>query len=154
MTPTPTPAATGDCLCVPTNVSPGGVTAALRNVRPSNTKGASLTRTVTVTLKGQEDEPGTCPAGATSGPVNVDLVLVDDDGDGILDARRSGIVCTSGATTYVKFVARFDGPENCKDSEYPTPFTRGDINVTATSDDGSLEVTRKILCRRGSRFDD
>jgi hypothetical protein len=123
-------------------------------VRPSNTKGASLTRTVTVTLKGEEDAPGTCPPGETSDPVTVDLVIVDDDGDGILDDSKSGIVCESGATTHVKFVARFDGPENCKDSEFPTPYTRGNINVTATSDDGSLAVTRKILCRRGSRSDD
>jgi hypothetical protein len=99
-----------------------------------------------------DDTPGSCPSGETSNPVNVRLVLVDDDSDLILDKTRSGVVCTSGDTTYVKFAATFEGPVNCKGSVAPGNFSRGDVDATVTTipDNGSLNVTRSILCKGGN----
>jgi len=80
----------------------------------------------------------------------VRLVLTDDDGDEILDKTRTGVVCTSGDTTYVKFSARFEGPENCKNSVVPNRLSQGAIfaSVTTTPDNGSLDEDRSIKCKR------
>ena len=94
-------------------------------------------------------------SGETSDPVTVSLLLKDDtpDMNVILDDAKEGIVCTSGATTYVKFTARFEGPENCKGGVVPRrTISRGDIHITASSRDGSLEKTSSIRCRRGFAF--
>ena len=82
---------------------------------------------------------------------NIVLILADDQGDQILDATRPGIVCKSGATTYEKFTATFEGPENCKGGVVPPRvISRGDIHVMASTPHGVLETTSSIRCRRAS----
>ena len=83
-------------------------------------------------MKGENVSPGSCPNGAQSSPVDVRLVLVDDDGDTVLDATNGSVVCTSGETHYEKFIAQFEGPLNCKDSEAPVNISRGDIDAAVT----------------------
>jgi len=134
-------------------VSPGGTIGALRNVSGGgggggNGKGSTLERNVTVALKGEDNTPGSCPSGATSGLVNVTLVLINDAGDTILD-RDEPARCKSGDTTYVKFPAEFEGPRDCKGGAAPRNVSRGDVAVAVTTspDNGSLDVTRSILCK-------
>ncbi len=134
---------------------PGGTIAALRNVSGGGSgagngeKGSEITKNLIVSLKGEASGPGSCPAGAASSEVNVSLELIDDDGDTILDATKTA-VCYGGDTTYVKFSATFTGPENCKNSVTPFAVSRGDVSVTATSNGGTLNATRSVLCKRSS----
>ena len=104
-------------------------------------------------MRGEDDEPGSCPAGESSNPTSVRLVLVDDDGDTIIDSTSEPIICRSGQIRYVKFPTRFEAPENCKDSVFPVNFSRGDVatSVTTIPDNGSLMLTRSVLCKGGGR---
>jgi hypothetical protein len=58
--------------------------------------------------------------------------------------------CTSGDTKYVKFPAEFEGPRDCKGGVTPTNISIGKMAVTVTTspDNGSLNVTRSIRCKR------
>jgi hypothetical protein len=129
-------------------VIPGGAIAAFGNWPGSgNGKGSSLAKTFSVALTARDREPGTCAPGATSNPIDVNLELVDDDGDTILDAFEPEVVCTPGAATYVKFAVEFQLPENCAGSEAPRHTSRGEIHFTVKTVDGWLATTRSILCR-------
>jgi hypothetical protein len=137
-------------------VVPGGTIAKLGDVSGGGSgsaggKDPTFVRKVSVAMKGKDNTSNSCPSGATSNPTDVRLVLVDDDGGMVLDQTKKSVVCTSGETTYVKFIAEFTGPENCKDSVAPVNISRGDIDVsvTTTPDNGSLNVTRTIVCRGG-----
>jgi hypothetical protein len=73
--------------------------------------------------------------------------MVDDDGDVILSRSEDGFVCIAGSSTEVKFTTTYD-VDNCKDSVPPASTSNGDIVATATSNDGSLNVIRKIKCKK------
>jgi hypothetical protein len=136
-------------------VIPGGTLAALKNVFESEGaatggKGSEVDKTITVALKGMDDAPGSCPTGETSNPTDVHLLLENDVGQVILDVTsKNKVVCTSGSTSYVKFGATFRGPRDCKDAMAPTNISRGDVDVTVTTnpDSGSLSLTRSVLCK-------
>ena len=137
-------------------VPPGSI-AKIGNVSGGGTgsvggKDPTFVRKVSVAMKGKNVTPGSCPTGAQSSPVDVRLVLVDDDGDTVLNAIKQSVVCTSGETHYEKFIAEFEGPLNCKDSVAPGNISRGDIDVAVATmpNHGSLNVTRTIVCRGGN----
>ena len=151
-TATPTPP-TADCLCVPIQVVPQGNLVALKNVSDGG-KGSKLTRTVTVKMEAREVSPGSCPHGDISAPTPLNLKIVDDDGDVIIDSTKGPFVCESGKAVHTKFWMRYEGPENCKGSAVPSSQTsKGDLLVTATTSDGSLDDivlddTLRIQCKR------
>ncbi len=135
---------------MPNKVVPAGNLAALRNVS-SGEKGSTLTRSIAVLLKAQDTSPGSCPTGASSDPVSVSLSLTDDSGHPIpVSAAKAPVVCISGRSVKAKFTAVYTGPDNCKDGVSPPHHvSKGDVNITATSDHGALSQTGKILCKNG-----
>jgi hypothetical protein len=129
-------------------VVPQGNAVALKNVEDGG-KGSSIQRSITVQLEAQEVIPGSCPYGATSNPTTVHLYIEDDDGDVVNQSSKNSFVCTSGSKIHAKFGVRYNGPENCKDSEVPIQQTsRGTLFVNATTADGVYEDTLKIQCKR------
>jgi hypothetical protein len=133
---------------VPIQVVPQGNLVALKNVGDGG-KGSKLTRTVTVKMEAQEVAPGSCPIGEISAPTSVTLHIEDDDGDVVIDKTKNTFVCESGKQTHVKFGVRYEGPENCAGSVAPTTqVSKGDLFVTASTADGSLDDTLRIQCKR------
>jgi hypothetical protein len=130
-------------------VVPQGNLVALKNVS-TGLKGSTLTRTVAVKLVAQEVSPGSCPSGTVSAPTAVHLTILDDTDDVIIDADAKGLfTCVSGRVTHVKFGVRYQGPENCKGSVAPTQqVSQGDLFVTASTNDGSLDDALRIQCKR------
>jgi len=140
-----TASANNTCRCVPDIVLPGGNLAKLRDVATGG-KVSAVPVTVAVRLKPVDVSPGSCKGGLTSDPVSVHLSLVDDDGDVVIDRSKGGFVCTGGKKTHAKFVTYFEGPKNCKNSAVPVVQSNGSITGLASTDDGSLNVSRKITC--------
>jgi hypothetical protein len=130
-------------------VVPQGNLVSLKNVSDGG-KGSKLTRTVAVKLVAQDATPGSCVAGSISGPTSVHLYIVDDDGDVVINRSKNGFICEAGKITHMKFGVRYEGPENCKDSDVPTQQTsNGDLYITATaSPGGELTDTLRIQCKR------
>ena len=147
-TPTPTPSP-GGCLCVPKKVIPGGNLASLRNVEEGG-KASTIIKSVTVQLDAREASPGSCPEGATSDPTTVNLFIEDDDGDVVFFGSKKGFICKAGEEkTNAKFGVRFRGPENCAGSIVPVEnISAGDLFINATTVDGTLDVVRRIRCRK------
>jgi hypothetical protein len=122
--------------------------AALKNVATGG-KGSRAVRAVTVQLAAEDVSPGSCPRGATSDPVDVNLLIVDDDGDTLINRTKGGFVWIGQTKVSAKFGVAFEGPKNCKDSAVPTAnVSHGDLLVTATTDDGVEFAVRRINCRR------
>jgi hypothetical protein len=138
-------AANSDCLCVPTKILPGGNLAQLRNVATGG-KASKVAKSVTVRLSAQDVTPGSCTSGESSDPVTATLMLVDDDGEVILNNAKPGFVCKANSTTNAKFTAIFEGPKNCEDSAVPVVQSTGKIDVIMMTDDGVRNATRKIQC--------
>ena len=65
-------------------------------------KASTLTKSVAIRLKAEDSTPGSCTTGMSSDPVTVSLLLVDDDGDVIINRSKPGFVCSFGATTHAK----------------------------------------------------
>jgi hypothetical protein len=96
--------------------------------------------------------------------------MVDDDGDVILDETRTGLTCDRRIRQQ-KFMATYE-VENCAGSEAPGESSRGnsdnnskgnsdknskrkrirnskgDVTVTATTEDGELIATRTLKCNK------
>ena len=70
--------------------------------------------------------------------------MVDDDGDVIMDKTSSGLTCDR-RVGQEKFMADY-AVTNCADSVAPGKRSKGDVTITATTDDGVLEVTRTLKC--------
>ena len=93
-TPTATPTATPtpapfDCLCEVKNITPDAI-----NLNKVGTGGkqSSLEKRMIVQIR-TVDAPGqTCDKGETSGPVQINLKMVDDDGDVLIDSAKV-VVC-------------------------------------------------------------
>jgi hypothetical protein len=94
------------------------------------------------------DAPGaTCDAGENSGPVRVNLKMVDDDGDVLIDSAKI-VVCNGGANKLNREVF-FQSPLNCKDSAVPTgPGLSTSVITTTGSAPGTGDYveTHTINC--------
>lgn len=137
--------ANSNCRCVPDAVLPGGNLAKLRDVATDG-KASRVAVSVTVRLRAVDVTPGSCTHGLSSDPVLVAVYLVDDDGDVIIDRTKMGFVCTAGKKTHAKFTTYFEGPKNCKDSAVPVGQSKGSLTGMAVTDDGALNISRKITC--------
>ena len=77
------------------------------------------------------DAPGArCDVGEDSGPVAINLRMVDDDGDVLIDSSKI-IVCNRGPQGITRDVV-VQGPINCKDSAVPDGFSSSVITATGT----------------------
>ena len=70
--------------------------------------------------------------------------MVDDDGDVILDETQTGLTCDR-RVGQKKFKATYE-VENCAGSMAPSRSSRGDVTVTATTEDGDLVAIRTLKC--------
>jgi hypothetical protein len=129
---------------VPHRVVPGRNLAVLRNTTDLG-KGSTQTKKVGVVLKTQERTPGACRPGSGADKFSLRLHMVDDDGDVILDELRTGLTCDRRARQQ-KFMATCE-VENCAGSASPSPRSRGNVTVTATTEDGELIARRTLKCK-------
>jgi hypothetical protein len=72
--------------------------------------------------------------------------MVDDDGDVILDETRTGLTCDR-RVGQEKFMATYE-VENCAGSEAPDKSSKGEVTVTATTEDGELIAKRTLKCKK------
>ena len=78
------------------------------------------------------DAPGrTCDRGEDSGPVPINLRMVDDDGDVIVDSEKI-VICNSGANKVTRNVT-VQGPINCAGSIVPDEFSSSVIIATGSA---------------------
>jgi hypothetical protein len=103
-----------------TNINPNSTT--LKNVAEGG-KGSDTVRKMTVHLT-TVDAPGrTCDDGESSGPVPVNLRMVDDDGDVLIDSAKIA-ECNGGSKKVTREVL-IQGPLNCEGSAVPSGSPSG-----------------------------
>lgn len=123
-----------------------GTAANLRNVATGG-KGSSRTASITATLEAADAfGPGSCGFGDESALTAVNVLIVDDDGDIILNSSKN-VVCKAGDKTTVKMSATYKGPKNCLDSAVPDTISSSDVFVTVTADQVLGPLDRKIQCK-------
>jgi hypothetical protein len=122
-----------DCLCEVENINPNQIV--LQNV-VSGGRGSSATRKMVLIVHAVDAPGATCDPGEFSEPTPVNLMMVDDDGDGVFNDGKT-IVCEGGGvTTNVKWDVFFQGPLNCEDGAVPPPkpdFSLGTITSTGSA---------------------
>jgi len=104
------------------------------------------TKKVGVVLKAQERTRGACRPGRSTDTFSLRLRMVDDDGDVILDETKSGLTCDRRIRQQ-KFMATYE-VENCAGSVAPEQSSKGEVTVTATTEDGELIATRRLKCNK------
>ena len=126
--PSPTPGAF-DCLCQVTNVNPNSTTL---NKVSTGGKGSSTTRKMTIHLATVDAPGATCDEGETSGPVPINLLMVDDTGDILVNSAKTA-VCNGGPKKMDRNVF-FQGPLNCENSAVPDGvFSTGVVTATVSA---------------------
>jgi hypothetical protein len=111
-----------------TNINPNSTT--LVKVA-SGGKGSDTVRRMTVHLR-TVDAPGrTCDVGESSGPVKINLKMVDDTGDILLDNAKT-VVCDGGPQRLVRNVP-FRSPKNCEGGVVPSGRSVGVITASASA---------------------
>ena len=79
------------------------------------------------------DAPGaTCDIGESSGPVKINLKMVDDDGDVLIDSAKIA-VCEGGGGQKQMVRSVFVQPKNCKDSAVPVGTSSSFITATGSA---------------------
>jgi hypothetical protein len=144
-TPTATPTPENECRCVPHRVVPRGNLAALKKASSRGNR-SKQTKKVGVVLKAREQTRGACRPGSSTDTFSLRLQMVDDDGDVILDETRTGLTCDRRIRQQ-KFMASYE-VENCAGSEAPDRSSKGEVTVTATTEDGELVARRTLKCNR------
>jgi len=111
-----------------TNINPDAL-----NLNKVGTGGkqSSRTRRMIMHLRTVDAPGASCDAGETSGPVAINLKMVDDDGDILIDSAKT-VVCDGGPSRMVRTVF-IQGPLNCKDSAVPDGISRGFITATGSA---------------------
>jgi len=134
-TPTATPTATPtpapfDCLCQVTNINPNTL-----NLNKVSTGGkqSSKTKRMNVQIRAVDAPGATCDAGETSGPVQINLKMVDDDGHVLIDSAKIAVCEGGGGQKQMVRTVRVEGPLNCKDSAVPDGTSSGFITATGSS---------------------
>lgn len=129
------------------NVNPNSTQ--LKNVA-SGGKGSDKVRKVTIHLEAVDAPGATCDPGEDSGPVAINLKMVDDDGDILVDSAKNGAVCEAGIPTKVTRNVFFQSPLNCENSAVPAgAVSFGDLFVTATAPGtGDYTETQTVRCNK------
>jgi hypothetical protein len=120
--------------------------AVLNNTASPDGRGSTQIKAVGVVLSANERTRGACRPNTSTDTFTLWLRMVDDDGDVILEHERAGLTCnrTVGTEAFEAYYTVL----NCAGSEAPTLHrgSRGDITVTATTEDGTLVVNRRLKC--------
>jgi hypothetical protein len=95
-------------------------------------KQSSITRRMNVQIRAVDAPGATCDLGETSGPVKINLRMVDDDGDVLIDSAKTA-VCEKGGQKQMVRTVPIQGPLNCKDSAVPVGTSSGVITATGSS---------------------
>ena len=101
---------------------------------------------VGVVIKATPRTRRACHPKESTDTFSLHLLMVDDDGDVILDTIREGLKCDR-RIGQEKFMVEYD-VENCEDSEAPSKTSKGEVTVTATTEDGELIATRTLKCNK------
>jgi hypothetical protein len=72
--------------------------------------------------------------------------MVDDDGDVIFDETRTDLTCDR-RVGQEKFQVTYE-VENCAGSVAPSRKSKGEVTVTATTEDGELVSSRTLKCNK------
>lgn len=104
----------------------------MRNVA-SGGKGSDTIRKVSIHIATVDAPGATCDAGEHSGPVPVNLRMVDDDGDVLVDSAKI-VVCVAGQAQKMDREIFFQSPLNCANSAVPARAnSNGVITVTGST---------------------
>ena len=122
----------------------GVAVVALRNTS-SGGKGSIVQRSLVVNLKAENVTPGSCPAGTSSDPVSVHVLLTDDDGDVIVDVTKDA-VCVASQPNNMKLTATYK-VKNCAGSVAPAGTSFGDVDVLVELPNDTFTATRKVHCQ-------
>jgi hypothetical protein len=144
-TPSQTPTPENGCECVPRQVTPGGNLVSLNQTSDSGSR-SEQTKSVFVQLDVRDRTPGACRSGEDASQFSLQLQMVDDDGDVILDETRTGLRCDR-QTEQQRFDATYS-VQNCAGSVAPRKNSKGEVTITATTEDGELVSTRTIGCNK------
>jgi hypothetical protein len=109
-------------------------------------KGSDAVRKITVQVRAVDAPGATCDLGETSGPVPVNLRMVDDTGDVLVDSAKI-MVCESGVSSKMTREVFFQSPLNCKDSVVPAGVNSTGV-ITAT---GSTPGTADFVVDHNGR---
>jgi len=114
-----------------TNINPNSITL---NKVASGGKGSDKIRNMTIQLRTVDAPGATCDRGETSGPVDINLKMVDDDGDVLIDSSKQ-TVCDGGPKKQDRDVL-IQSPVNCAGSavpDGPSGSTAGVITATVSA---------------------
>ena len=120
----------------------------LRNVDMGG-KGSDARRDVTLVYETVDADGRSCDAGELSDSTRFNLMMVDDDGDMLMNSGKT-IQCKGPSRTRknLKRSIWFQSPVNCAGSDEPEGrFSRGDITATMMGSPGTEEVVGTISLR-------
>ena len=104
------------------------------------------TKKVGVVLKARERTRGACRPGSSTDTFSLTLSMVDGEGHPIEvedGGIRTGLTCDRRIRQQ-KFLATYE-VENCAGSEAPDRSSKGEVTVTATTDDGGELIAKRTL---------
>jgi hypothetical protein len=117
------------------------------NKANSQANRSKQTKKVGVVLKARERTRGACHPKSSTDMFSLRLRMVDDDGDVIFDETRTDLTCNR-RIRQEKFQVTYE-VENCAGSEPPTSrSSKGEVTVTATTEDGTLVSSRTLKCNK------
>jgi hypothetical protein len=99
-----------------------------------------------VVLKAREEIRGACHPKKSKDTYSLHVLMTDDNDEVILDETRSDLACNKRVGKQM-FWADY-GVTNCENSEAPEKRSKGEITITATTDDGELTVSRTLKCKK------
>jgi hypothetical protein len=131
---------------VPHRVVPGGNLAVLKKTA-SLGKGSTQIKKVGVVMKAHERTRGACRPGTSTDTFSLQISMVDDDEDEpFYEKTVTGLTCDRRIRQQ-KFMVEYD-VENCAGSEAPDKTSKGEVTITATTEDGELVAIRTLKCNK------
>ena len=110
---------------------------------------ATQIKKVGVILKARERTRGACRPGSSTDTFSLTLSMFDDGGHSIEvedDGTRTGLTCDR-RIGQEKFLVTYV-VENCAGGKAPVGrSSKGEVKITATTDDGELIVSRTLKCK-------
>ena len=121
--------------------------AVLKKTSPDG-RGSTQTKKVGVVVKARERTRGACRPGSSTDTFSLRIQMVDDDeSEPFFDQTLTDLTCNRRIRQQ-KFQVEYD-VENCAGSVAPDGRnSKGEVTVTATTEDGELVATRILKCNR------
>jgi hypothetical protein len=131
---------------VPRRIVPGRNLAVLKKTS-SGGKGSEQTKKVGVVLKARERTRGACRPGSSTDTVSVRLTMVNSDNRKVIfDEIHEDLTCDR-RLRQEKFMVHYE-VEDCEGSEPPSRRSKNEIEITATTEDGTLLASRILKCNK------